>query len=270
MAADPQSTERIAPQSPRDTEPVIDASVGSIPSAVSRRVLSLPQKIGVGVAAVACAALIAVSAYALVVPADGGNAKTGSLLQTTVDSTSNVGSPNADKEPDSSAELSADSETSSSGSASVTESVTSSVPTQDTDVVANQETPTSSTDGESSGATNTSEAPETPAASTPAPATVTVSVSVSSSAAGGGVSGGTTVTFAQGATAYDALMACGLSVNASQSQYGVYVSAIGGLAEHDHGGSSGWQYSVNGSTPGFACSSYVLSDGDTVAWFYTL
>lgn len=102
------------------------------------------------------------------------------------------------------------------------------------------------------------------------PATVTVSVSVSSSAVGGPVSGGATVTFNQGASAYDALMACGLSVNASNSAYGVYVSAIGGLAEKEHGASSGWMYSVNGTAPAVSCSSYILRDGDSVQWYYTV
>lgn len=97
---------------------------------------------------------------------------------------------------------------------------------------------------------------------------ITVSVSVSSSAVGGSVSGGGSFTFNQGATAYDALCACGLSVNARGSQYGLYVSAIGGLAEKEHGGKSGWVYSVNGVSPMTSCANYVLSDGDVVSWFY--
>lgn len=97
---------------------------------------------------------------------------------------------------------------------------------------------------------------------------IAVSVSVSSSAVGGSVSGGGSFTFNQGATAYDALCACGLSVNARGSQYGLYVSAIGGLAEKEHGGKSGWVYSVNGVSPMTSCANYVLSDGDAVSWFY--
>lgn len=104
---------------------------------------------------------------------------------------------------------------------------------------------------------------------TSAPAgTVTVYVSVSSSAVGNPVSGGGTFTFNQGATVYDALCACGLSMNASNTGYGVYVSAIGGLAEKEHGGHSGWMYSVNGAVPMTACSNYVLSNGDSVYWYY--
>ena len=98
--------------------------------------------------------------------------------------------------------------------------------------------------------------------------TVTVYVSVSSSAVGNPVSGGGTFTFNQGATVYDALCACGLSMNASNTGYGIYVRAIGGLAEKEHGGHSGWMYSVNGAVPMTACSNYVLSNGDSVSWYY--
>ena len=57
-------------------------------------------------------------------------------------------------------------------------------------------------------------------------------------------------------------------MNARGSQYGLYVSAIGGLAEKEHGGKSGWVYSVNGVSPMTSCANYVLSDGDAVSWFY--
>ncbi len=97
---------------------------------------------------------------------------------------------------------------------------------------------------------------------------VTVTVSVTSSAVGNPVSSGGTFTFNEGATVYDALCALGLSVNARGSSYGTYVSAIGGLAEKQYGGTSGWMYSVNGTTPMTACSNYVLSNGDNVVWYY--
>ncbi len=95
-----------------------------------------------------------------------------------------------------------------------------------------------------------------------------MSVSVSSSAADGRVSGRAHPTFKKGATAYDALCATGLSVSTKSSQYGLYVSAIGGLAEFEYGGKSGWMYSVNGSAPSVSCGKYVLKDGDTVSWYY--
>lgn len=100
------------------------------------------------------------------------------------------------------------------------------------------------------------------------PGYVTVTVSVTSSAVGNPVSSSGTFTFNEGATVYDALCALGLSVNAHGSSYGTYVAAIGGLAEKEHGGTSGWMYSVNGVTPNTASSNYVLSNGDRVVWYY--
>lgn len=100
------------------------------------------------------------------------------------------------------------------------------------------------------------------------PGYVTVTVAVTSSAVGNPVSSGGTFTFNEGATAYDALCALGFSVNAHGSSYGTYVAAIGGLAEKEHGGTSGWMYSVNGVAPNTACSNYVLSNGDSVVWYY--
>ena len=100
------------------------------------------------------------------------------------------------------------------------------------------------------------------------PGYVTVTVSVTSSAVGNPVSSSGTFTFNEGATVYDALCALGLSVNAHGSSYGTYVAAIGGLAEKEHGGTSGWMYSVNGVAPNTACSNYVLSNGDNVVWYY--
>ena len=97
---------------------------------------------------------------------------------------------------------------------------------------------------------------------------VTVTVSVTSSAVGNPVSSGGTFTFNEGATPYDALCALGLSINARPSSYGTYVAAIGGLAEKEHGGTSGWMYSVNGKTPNTACSNYILKNGDIVVWYY--
>ncbi len=100
------------------------------------------------------------------------------------------------------------------------------------------------------------------------PGRITITVSVTSSAVGNPVSSGGTFTFNEGATVYDALCALGLSVNAHGSSYGTYVAAIGGLAEKQYGGTSGWMYSVNGVTPNTACSNYVLSNGDNVVWYY--
>ena len=133
---------------------------------------------------------------------------------------------------------------------------------------------TSSTSGASSASGGSSAASDNGNASagdqgaSQEPSYVTVTVSVTSSAVGNPVSAGGTYTFNEGATVYDALCALGLSVNAHGSSYGTYVAAIGGLAEKQYGGTSGWMYSVNGSTPMTACSNYVLSNGDNVVWYY--
>lgn len=133
---------------------------------------------------------------------------------------------------------------------------------------------TSSTSGASSASGGSSAAPDNGNASagdqgaSQEPSYVTVTVSVTSSAVGNPVSSGGTFTFNEGATVYDALCALGLSVNAHGSSYGTYVSAIGGLAEKQYGGTSGWMYSVNGATPMTACSNYALSNGDNVVWYY--
>lgn len=133
---------------------------------------------------------------------------------------------------------------------------------------------TNSTSGPSSASGGSSVVPDSGNASTgdqgssQQPSYVTVTVSVTSSAVGNPVSSGGTFTFNEGATVYDVLCALGLSVNAHGSSYGTYVTAIGGLAEKQYGGTSGWMYSVNGTTPMTACSNYVLSNGDNVVWYY--
>lgn len=126
----------------------------------------------------------------------------------------------------------------------------------------------SSASGGSSAASDNGNASAGDQGTSQEPSYVTVTVSVSSSAVGNPVSSGGTFTFNEGATVYDALCALGLSVNAHGSSYGTYVAAIGGLAEKQYGGTSGWMYSVNGVTPMTACSNYVLSNGDNVVWYY--
>ncbi|MCR4956885.1 MAG: DUF4430 domain-containing protein [Lachnospiraceae bacterium] len=48
-----------------------------------------------------------------------------------------------------------------------------------------------------------------------------------------------------------------------------YVEGINYLYEFDAGSQSGWMYEVNGWYPNYGCSSYYLSDGDTIVWKYT-
>lgn len=111
-------------------------------------------------------------------------------------------------------------------------------------------------------------APSSGSAASPSrPARITVTITVDGSRAGAG-SSSATLSLQPGSTVYDALAASGVSYNAKSTGYGMYVSSIAGLAEKDHGGMSGWLYSVNGVVPNYACSSYELSDGDSVYWWY--
>lgn len=96
---------------------------------------------------------------------------------------------------------------------------------------------------------------------------ITVSITVDGSAAGAGASSAT-VSLVAGSSVYDALVKTGISVSSSGSAYGMYVSAIGGLAERQHGPMSGWIFSVNGVEPSVACSAYTLSAGDSIVWTY--
>ncbi|WP_288736422.1 DUF4430 domain-containing protein [uncultured Enorma sp.] len=102
------------------------------------------------------------------------------------------------------------------------------------------------------------------------PATITVRVSVDSSEVGSPVSASATVKLETGATAFDALKALDVSYNVQPSQFGIYVSSIGGLAEKEHGSTSGWVYYVNGSFANTSASNYALADGDTVQWVYSV
>ena len=97
----------------------------------------------------------------------------------------------------------------------------------------------------------------------------TVTVQVDSSSAGGGVSFEGTVEYREGMTVFDVLAETGLSYNAESSAFGVYVSAVGGLAEGDHGSQSGWTYSVNGEVVMVSASARTVQPGDVVKWFYT-
>ncbi len=122
----------------------------------------------------------------------------------------------------------------------------------------------SSKDGSGSGSSSSSSGSGTSAS---ADSRLTVTVTVDGSAAGAG-SSSAAVALEQGATVYDALKATGVSINATDTQYGIYVSSIGGLAEKEHGSSSGWMYSVNGVTPMTSCGNYTLKNGDSVVWYY--
>lgn len=260
MVEEPKDDGRIAP-APRKADaaggPIgVDkegSAVETSPACAKRGPLSAGQKAGAGIAAALSVALIAVSAYFVAAPAPGASGPS-DLLATTQEAQPVEAPGDVDGDAPSEVEERADAAVEDGEAAAPA----TAAPSGDAPAVLG---------GPSSAAGSSDAAGQS---SADRPATVTVSVTVDSSAVGSPVSGGTTATFAQGATAYDALMACGLSVNASQSPLGIYVSAIGGLAEGHRGGSDGWKYYVNGADPSYSCGNYVLQDGDAVLWRYAL
>lgn len=237
----------------------------------ARKPMPIGQRVLLGLLALACVALIGVSGANLADSLSVGEGKETSIA---AESASGAKGESAVKSKSSAAEkassaassqdesAAADETSSLVGSSAAGNAPSSSVPSN----ASGAQSPSGSNPSSGGSSGNAAGGGQQPAV----PNTVTVSVSVSSSAAGSPVSASSTLTFEKGATVYDALCGLGLSVNASSTAYGVYVAAIGGLAEKEHGGSSGWKYTVNGSYPGKSCSAYVLSDGDVVVWQYVL
>lgn len=142
---------------------------------------------------------------------------------------------------------------------------------QESAVSSTGESASASTGGSSSSQSSTSSAGGGAAPSSGETEATVVSVSIvvdGSAAEGYGVMASKTLSLPVGATVYDALCASGVSANTSSTQFGVYVAAIGGLAEKQYGSSSGWKYCVNGSYPTTSCSKYALAEGDSVRWVY--
>ena len=259
-------------------------------SAPKRTSLSLATRVGIAALAVVSVLFIGASAFALTngfgLPADSPVVKAaesvGIVRSVDVEASSADGADEAkagkgedsneadaankesEDKKDASSDTSGSDESKSKGDGSSSDNSASS---GSSDSGSSSSSGGNSSSNAGSGSSSSAGGSSQPGTSAPA-GTVTVYVSVSSSAVGNPVSGGGTFTFNQGATVYDALCACGLSMNASNTGYGIYVSAIGGLAEKEHGGHSGWMYSVNGAVPMTACSNYVLSNGDSVSWYY--
>ncbi len=78
----------------------------------------------------------------------------------------------------------------------------------------------------------------------------------------------TEVTVPAGATVLDALQATGWDVQAEDSDYGKFVTAINGVANGSEGEASGWIYTVNDEPVMEACDALVLADGDSVQWSF--
>lgn len=224
--------------------------------------LTRAHKIALGIISAACCCLIGISAFALAMPDALNQGNLAEATQQTDSASTDYGNdvPQEGQAADQDGNTQSESSNTSGNQSKSTE---------------NESSTPSGSDNKASSSNNASANKQTgngssqgTTASSTASSTVTVSVSVSSSAADGRVSGSAHPTFKKGATAYDALCATGLSVSTKSSQYGLYVSAIGGLAEFEYGGKSGWMYSVNGSAPNVSCGKYVLKDGDTVSWYY--
>lgn len=224
--------------------------------------LTRAHKIALGVISAACCCLIGISAFTLATPD-----ALSQVQDNQAEATQEADSASTDYGNDAPQEGQSDNATQDGNAQDKSSSASGSQSKS-----AEKENGTSSNSGNKASSSSNSSSSngnsQGTSASSAASNTVTVSVSVSSSAADGRVSGSAHPTFKKGATAYDALCATGLSVSTKSSQYGLYVSAIGGLAEFEYGGKSGWMYSVNGSTPNVSCGKYVLKDGDTVSWYY--
>jgi len=85
----------------------------------------------------------------------------------------------------------------------------------------------------------------------------------------------TRVNFSDGDTVFDVLKSvcsyAGIQIEYSWTPMynSYYIEGINYLYEFDCGPESGWMYKVNGWFPNYGCSSYVLSDGDSIVWTYT-
>lgn len=105
--------------------------------------------------------------------------------------------------------------------------------------------------------------PETQAPTQPPAPAYTIYITVDAGEFGG-VQASAPIGFSYQPSVYDALCNSGVSISGS----GYYVSAINGLAEKQHGPTSGWMYTVNGATIMRSCGDCYLNDGDTVYWYY--
>lgn len=83
--------------------------------------------------------------------------------------------------------------------------------------------------------------------------------------ADGQVASYTVETAAEGATVLSVIQATDADVTVEDGQYGIYISAINGLAAE---GNSGWVYTVNGEQVMESVDACPVADGDTVEFSY--
>ncbi len=85
----------------------------------------------------------------------------------------------------------------------------------------------------------------------------------------------TEVTFSEGDSAFDVLLktvmdkGIHMDYNMVPAYKSAYIKGINNLYEFDCGSLSGWQYAVNGVSPNYGTSGYVVSDGDSILFWYT-
>lgn len=83
------------------------------------------------------------------------------------------------------------------------------------------------------------------------------------------------VTFYEGESVFDVLLR-ETKNNRIQMEYSFtpmynsnYIKGINNLYEFDCGDLSGWNYIVNGWSPNYGCSRYIVKEGDAIEWHYT-
>ncbi|MCD7776673.1 MAG: DUF4430 domain-containing protein, partial [Firmicutes bacterium] len=82
----------------------------------------------------------------------------------------------------------------------------------------------------------------------------------------------TEFTMSDGSTVYDLTVSAAkaMTLMLDIAEGSSYVRGIENIYELDFGDLSGWVYLVNGEIPSVGCGEYVLADGDSVIWAYTL
>lgn len=111
-------------------------------------------------------------------------------------------------------------------------------------------------------------ATEQQAQEAPAADTINVTVAIDMPDNGMADSSVTETTVPAGATAYDALVKSGATVQDEESEYGKFITSINGVENGSEGSSSGWVYTVNDQQVTESCDKCVLAEGDTVTWSF--
>jgi hypothetical protein len=133
--------------------------------------------------------------------------------------------------------------------------------------------PPATTPGNSpgSGSPPPSEQPASPPSPPAPPPSPTCTISIDASAMGWGtLMSSRTVDFSEGESVLAVLQRECRNAGISLDVSGSYVRGIGGLYEFDGGSKSGWVYAVNGSFPSYGSNSYLVGNGDSIQWRYTL